>query len=174
MAGYLEFTGQGLQSLEKALEQKESQMAILGARMLLTPKRAAETAEKAKIDSSGEGSSLTSIANSASAGIKKALQIMADWEAVNGEISFELNTDFLPDTIDPAMLKELMAHHQAGLISYETYFDNLKRGELVDQSATADDEQEKIEAGTLNNVPPPTPKPDEGDKDDVTDDNADG
>jgi hypothetical protein len=44
-AGFLEFTGQGLTTFERAMDRDERLMAILGSRMLEAPKRVGETAE---------------------------------------------------------------------------------------------------------------------------------
>jgi hypothetical protein len=152
-AGFLEFKGDGLGSLERGIESKKEEMAILGARLLQSPKKAAETAEKAKIDTNAEGSVLSSVATSASSGIRKALEMLAGWEGITGEIIFELNKDFLPFEISPQLLTALMQQVQANLISYDTYFAALQRGELIDPEKTPEDEQDLIEDQVLANVP---------------------
>ncbi len=44
-AGFLEYTGQGSTTLERAMDRDERLMAILGARLLETQKRVGETSE---------------------------------------------------------------------------------------------------------------------------------
>src|SRR5206468_661127 len=58
-AGMLEFTGQGLQALEKALESKEKQMAVLGARLLEMQPRLQETAEAVRLRHNGDAATLS-------------------------------------------------------------------------------------------------------------------
>lgn len=148
-ASYLEFTGQGLATLEKNLERKESQMAILGARMLEVQKRAAEASETAAIHRTGENSILSGIAQSISLGLTKALQTFADWAGAGSIVSYELNRDFLPTPMDAQTLTALVAGWQNGAYSYDTLFENLQRGEIIAADNTAESEQAK-----KNNEPP--------------------
>lgn len=147
--GFLEFTGQGLASLEKNLSSKENHMAILGARMLETQKQAAEAAKTAHIHRSGEGSVLASMARSISEGLQIALQKLSDWAGGNGVVIFELNRDFLPMDADPAELTALMGLWQGGATSKETLFDNLQKREVIADSVTFEEEEEKI-MNTMN------------------------
>ena len=45
VAGFLEYSGHGLTTFERAMDRDERLMAILGARLLETQKRVGETAE---------------------------------------------------------------------------------------------------------------------------------
>ena len=57
-AGFLEYTGQGLTTFERAMDRDERLMAILGARLLETQKRVGEAAEAIELKQSGENSIL--------------------------------------------------------------------------------------------------------------------
>jgi hypothetical protein len=137
--GLLEFTGQGLEALEKRREVKEAQMAALGARMLAPEKRQAEAAETMAIRHSGEMSVLASLANAVSQGLTEALTIARDWLGLNGDVSVELNTDFMPVQMDPQKLTALMKAWQAGGIAFDDLIWNLQRGEIVREDRSADD-----------------------------------
>ena len=65
-AGYLEFTGQGLTSFERAMDRDERLMAVLGSRLLQDQKKVGETAEAIRLRQSGEDSALSVIATSVS------------------------------------------------------------------------------------------------------------
>lgn len=143
--GMLEFTGTGIQAIEKALERCEGQMAMLGARMLAPEKRMVEAAETAKIRVMGENSVLSSIAQSVSMGLTKALQLAAEWMAAGGEARVELNRDFLPVPMDPQTLTALMAAWMNGGISKRTLFENLQRGEVIEADRSFEDEEAEIE-----------------------------
>jgi len=65
-AGYLEFTGQGLTTFERAMGRDERLMAVLGSRLLHDQKKVGETAEAIRLRQSGEDSVLTAIATSVS------------------------------------------------------------------------------------------------------------
>lgn len=81
--GYLEFTGQGLQSLTDAATQKEDMMAKLGARLLMDDKKVAETAEAARIKASGQACVLAGIANSVSHSMTEVLKFMLQWTGLS-------------------------------------------------------------------------------------------
>lgn len=168
-AQYLEFTGQGLTTLKENLDRKESQMAVLGARMLAAEKKQAETATTAAIHRTGENSVLSSIAISISLALEQALTWFVEWAGGTGEVTYELNRDFLPVPMEPAALTALVSAWQAGAISTEDLFDNLQRGDVVDSTKTLEDQQTEIA-----NTPPPLPvgvadpnaPPDDEDEDD--------
>lgn len=149
-AEFLEFTGQGLGALEKAIDKKEQMMSALGSRMLSAEKRAVEAAETAMIHRSAENSVLSSLAFSASEALTKMLLIMGQWANINGEVTCELNQDFMPQDISPQLFNELTKAYLAGTISYETYFYNLKQGEIIKSDVSIDDERELREAQEPN------------------------
>lgn len=142
---YLEFQGQGLESLEKRIEKKEQQMAFLGARMLTPEKKSAETAETAQIHRMGEISVLSSLAGSVSASIEAALMFMAKWSGNDGEVSFALNKDFIGAAMTPQELEALLKAWQAGGIAFADLLENLKRGEIVRDDRTAEEIRSEVE-----------------------------
>lgn len=148
--GVMEFTGAGMESMEKGMDRAEQQMAALGARMLAPDKRQAEAAETAQIHRQGEISVLASMAMSISAGMTKALTWMRDWMRLGGDVSVELNTDYLPTEMSPQMLTALMQALQGGGISYETFFRQLQVGEIVAPDKTSDEELSEIQTGGIN------------------------
>jgi hypothetical protein len=144
-AGLLEFTGKGLETLEKRLAVKEQHMAALGARMLAEEKRQVETAETASIHRQGENSVLSSISQAISLGLSKALQICALWEGVNdSDVGVELNRDFAPARMTAQEMTALMATWQGGGISKQTLFTNFQKGEVIESDKTFDDEESEI------------------------------
>ena len=144
-AGYLEFTGQGLQALEKAVEEKRSIMAGLGASLLQTQKNGVESAESLRLRQNSEASVLVGAVLSVQEGITKALSIMAEWEGVSGDIKVELNTDFVDTKILPEELTALMGAWQSGAISHETFLHNMKKGEILPVEVTVEDEKDRID-----------------------------
>ena len=146
-AGMLEFTGQGLGALEKALESKERLMAVLGARMLEAEKAGVEASETLLLRSAGERSTLQSIAIVVGLAFTKILRWHAMWAGIKetSTISAELNSDFTAAPMTSAELTALMQAWQGGGISYETFYYNLQRGELTRPDITAEDERTLIE-----------------------------
>lgn len=148
-AKYIQCGESGFTALENAMDRKEEQMAALGARMIAPEKKQAEAAETAGIRRGGENSVLASIAGVISMQIEKALRMMADWAGLNAnEVTYALNKDYLPMAMDAATLTALMNAWQSGGISEQTLFECLQAGEIIDESVTFEDEQErKAESG---------------------------
>src|SRR6267154_2063444 len=78
-AGYLEFTGQGLTSFERAMDRDERLMAVLGSRLLQDQKKVGETAEAIRLRQSGEDSALSAIATSVSESLTQVLRWIYWW-----------------------------------------------------------------------------------------------
>lgn len=131
-AQYLEFKGDGLMSLERAVDQAERYMAKLGAQMLEDKKRVTETAEALQTRSSGETASLADIAISCSEAYTRALQIMAELvDEDPDKVQCTLNTDFEAGGMSSQDLLGLVTARKEGLMTKEDYAWNLMRGELV-------------------------------------------
>lgn len=130
-AGYLEFKGDGLQTLREALKDKEQRMAILGARMLAEDKRSSEAFGTVELKSAGERSILASISRSASDAIERCLNWMCEWVGAPQEAVFNLNTDFGAARMQPQMVTALLSAYQGEAMPLSVLFDNLQRGELI-------------------------------------------
>lgn len=130
--GYLEFTGQGLASLEKALAEKQSQLASLSARLIDNSTRGSEAAETVKLRYLSETSSLRSIVRSAQALLNKVYACIAFMEGLDStSVNITLNTDFLDGKLSAAELKAWVdAYLQRG-ISKEIFIHALKKGRAL-------------------------------------------
>ncbi len=159
-AYYLEFTGAGLGHIQKGMDSKERLMAILGARMLEETKKAQEAAETVRLRQSGEMSVLSRLSMSASEGFTKTMRRLLAWlspTAGDGsKASVAFNRDFAVDGMDPAALVAMMQQVQSGVMSWSTYFFNVKRAEMIPDDVTEEDEAAKIAAG-----PPAPDEPEE-------------
>lgn len=151
-ATFLEFTGQGLGELREAMREKESMMATLGARMLAPESKGIESAQTASIHRAGENSVLASISQSISISLTHILEWLRDWSKIVGEVSVELNRDFVPPTMTAQDLTALVQSWQAGAISFDTLFDNLKQNDIIAADKTVDDEKELIAMNPVNLV----------------------
>ena len=135
----LEYKGDGLAFMERALQSKEALMATLGARLLEAPKRAAETAETVKMRQYSDTSTLSSVARSISDGVEQAIKMACAWEGIDGPVSVELNQDFFDADMEPAFLAELVRTVQAGLLPVDDFILKLQQGEIIRQSLTIEE-----------------------------------
>ena len=150
-AGMLEYTGDGLGSLERLAETKENRMAALGARMIEQSKKAAETAEALRIKSSSDFSVLSMMAATFDLGMEQVLRWHAWWSGVDDvseQVSYQVNKDFFDTRLDPKEAQSLVQAWQSGAISHDTLFWNLQQGEWVESGRTLQEEIELINSGT--------------------------
>lgn len=144
-AGFLEFGGQGLGALATAMDDKKQEMASLGASLLQTDKKAAEAAETARINKSGDSNVIARIVSGAERGINNVLEIMSEWESINPEANtVELNRDFVDEGMDAQTITALVGAWQAGGISKETLVYNFQKKDFLEDNRTIEEEIDAI------------------------------
>lgn len=144
-AHFLEYNGQGLEgNLGRALDRKANQMAVLGAKMLETEKKTAESYATVAIRRQEETSILASIANSVSLAIQEMLRYIDLYYGGNSVIDYWLNTDYLPQPVDGNMVREMVAAWQAGAFSTAEFFDFMKAGEVIDSGKTLAEHEAEV------------------------------
>lgn len=149
--GMLEFTGQGLKPIADAIKEKEQKMAALGARLLETQGRSGvEAAETIRLRQSGEQGALHSIAATLSQALTKVLQWHAAWSGVTPDdvTRVDVNNDFYDADMPPLLFQALIGALQSELISYETFYYNLQKGDVARPGITADEERQLITANS--------------------------
>lgn len=151
--GYLEFTGQGIEAIAKALESLESQMAVIGARMLEEQKKAAEAADTVRMRYSGDTATLSSVADCVEQGMMKAIDWLGKWMGIEGKTEITLNRDFVSVKLDAQMLTALTQSLQSGSMSMDTFLYNLQVGEILPSGRTIDDEKKLISETGLQIAP---------------------
>ena len=157
-AGFLEFTGQGLTTFERAMDRDERLMAILGSRMLEEQKRVGETAEAIELRQSGENSVLMTLALSVSDSVSQVLRWIYWWNSTEASpetisedlVLLQLNTDFSAKGLGSDELTAIVAAWQAGAISRETMFDLFRRGEVLPPGRT---DAEEARLASANGAP---------------------
>ena len=154
-AGFLEFTGQGLTTFERAMDRDERLMAVLGSRLLEDQKKVGETAEAIQLRQGGENSILGNISTNVSESLTQVLRWAYWWnsteeipEAVtDSQALLELNTDFSMKGMTSLELTAVVAAWQAGAISQDTMLELFRKGEVLPDGRTNQDERELILVG---------------------------
>lgn len=151
--GMLEYAGTGLAHLEKRADAKAAMMVTLGARILASEKASTESSETHSIKRAGENSVLASLARTVSRQITQALVWLSAWAGIAGDISVELNVDFVPGEMTPQALTAWVSALQTGAISQQTFFEALQSGEAISPAISFEDEQDR-RAATQADTPP--------------------
>ena len=152
-AGFLEYTGQGLTTFERAMDRDERQMAILGARLLETQKRVGEAAEAIELRQSGENSILGSLAASVGHSLTQVLRWAYWWnstEALPEDVSrdqvlMELNTDFSTKGLAAPEIVAVVQAWQSGALSRDSMLELFRRGEVLPEGRTNEEEARLIQ-----------------------------
>jgi hypothetical protein len=161
-AGFLEFKGQGLSTFERAMDRDEKLMAVLGSRLLEGQKKVGEAAQAIELRQAGENSILSSLATSVSQSLTQVLRWIYWWNSIADspedvgpdKVLVELNTDFSTKGMDPQELSAIVAAWQAGAISRDTMTDLFRRGEVLPEGRT---DEEELRA--LSDFPVSKPSP---------------
>ena len=156
-AGYLEFTGHGLNTFEKAMDRDERLMSVLGSRLLETNKKVGESAEAIELRQSGEHSILSNIALSVSESVTQILRWAYWWNSTEAtpedvtteQVTFELNTDFSTKGLSAQEIQSIVGAWQAGAISRDTMTDLFRRGEVLPEGRTNQEEVKLVAASPM-------------------------
>jgi hypothetical protein len=147
-AGYLEFTGAGLSSIESQMDKKVNLMAVLGARLLEEQKKEAEAAETVKLRHAGSNSVLANIAMTVSEGLTRVLGWVAKWMGLpDDKVQLKLSTDYEVGGVDPTLLTAMMGAFQSGAISWLVWSHFLERHDVYPEGHTPEEEANQIAAG---------------------------
>lgn len=132
--------------LERALVEKEKQMAVLGANLFMD--QVASTATEALLRNTASNSTLTNVVVGCSDGMTQALNfadILAGGQG--GQCKYEYNTAFYNQAINPAEVVALTNAYQQGMISQDTYLKRLGAMEVLPVGKSVDDEIADIAKG---------------------------
>lgn len=169
-AGFLEYTGQGLTTFERAMDRDERLMAILGARLLETQKRVGETAEAIELRVSGENSILGALAACVSMSLTQVLRWAYWWNSTeampddvsNEDVVIELNTDYSTRGLTANEIVAIVQAWQTGALSRDSMLDIFRRGEVLPKGRTNEEEVRLIENGATTKDTKNTKEADHG------------
>ena len=151
-AGFLEFTGQGLTTFERAMDRDERLMAVLGTRMLEAQKRVGESADAIELRQSGENSVLSAVSISVSDSLTHVLRWVYWWnsteetpEAIGEDrVLVTVNSDFSTKGMASDEITAVVSAWQAGAISRDTMFELFRQGEVLPAGRTNQEERRLV------------------------------
>ena len=144
-AKYLEFSGQGLQSLEKALAEKQAMLASLSARLLDNSSKGSEATDAVKLRYLSETASLTTVVKTINIVLNKVYNIIAESNRESAKsVSIKLDTDFLTGTLGAAEMSSLFDGYLTGALDLSTLVFNLRRGQILDPSKSDEEIAEAV------------------------------
>lgn len=155
-AYYLEFLGQGLQSLEKAMTEKVGLMATISARLVDNSTRGSEAAETVRLRYMSESASLIHIIAAVENGVNVMYNMLAQLMR-EGPVTVKFSREILGNTITFKDVEVLFEAYLNGSVSKETLVYNLRRLDALDPNRT--DAQELADIKDPPPLPDPNKKP---------------
>jgi transposase len=126
------FDPKGASIVENNLKSLKDDLFTIGHSILLPEKPAPESPDTKVIRQAAENAILASLARNIGRKIEKALRDYALWaDPSNAELTYVLNTDFLPQQMTPQEHAELRNSWLAGAITHETFLYALRDGEIL-------------------------------------------
>ncbi len=130
----------------QAMLDKESQMAALGARLLISTGQV-KTATQQNSEDAAAHSVLTLCCNNVSKALTRALGWFATFQNLEGvDCEYEINTEFVIDALDAQTLVALLQLVQAGKMPESDLWTQLRQVGLIDAEKTDDDIREEIDS----------------------------
>lgn len=142
--GFREFSGAGMVTVANKLKHYEQTIGNLSVQFAQGTVDDM-SATQANIDQGNSTASLSHEVLTLSDEFTIILKIVADWSRVTSdEVSVQLNNDFMPSGMDANTLNALLQAYVGGAISYDTYYNNLAKGEITDPTKEPEEELEMI------------------------------
>lgn len=156
-AYYLEFQGQGLLSLEKAMTEKIGLMASLSARLVDSSAKGSEAAEAVRLRYVNEAASLIHIIGAIETGLVIVFNQLAKLRRDTGQVKITLQRDVLGNAITFSDMKVLFEAYLEGSITAETLIYNLRRLDALDPNR-----EDAVELAAIKQSKPVIPQPSGG------------
>lgn len=136
--GVIEFSGHGLGALERALTQKEHQIAALGGRVVgVMTNATAESADMTQMKERNENATLLTIATNVSDGLTECLYRLAIWSDIQEDrakkIEFKMSKDFLFEIGASREFRAIQSMYKDGVIPVEVLYDYLRRSGVISE-----------------------------------------
>lgn len=148
--GVIEFSGHGLGALERALSQKEHQIAALGGRVVgVMTNATAESADLTAMKDRNEKAVLLLITANISDGMTKCLKLLAKWSDVPdstvSKIEFKMSRDFLFEIGESREFRAIQAMYKDGLLPVDVFYDYMRRSGVISEELEMDEFKKLLE-----------------------------
>jgi hypothetical protein len=185
-AKILQFMGNGLETLENALNEDEQQMRVLGARLLMQGKgTAARSSGSDDMEADSHEATLQDVIESVSRGMETLIRDACEWLNVSGTVMVQLNRQFTSKRLGPRELRAIDAAMGRSIPVSAVYYIMKESGWIGEDMTLEEYEAEVREYLSLTSdkitdvvpkleAPKPTEKKEDKSKSDDEDDKTKG
>lgn len=138
-AYYLEFKGEGLTTLEKALQEKEAQLASLSSSIISRSIRGSESPDAIRLRMSSETASLYSVVTTTQTLLNKVYNLKSELEGNPRDVELIFPTQFVSGTITAEEIAKYSKVYLEGGMPVEDYVNILRRGGALSANRTDGD-----------------------------------
>ncbi|UTC29600.1 portal protein [Brevundimonas phage vB_BpoS-Bambus] len=142
--GILEFKGEGLKTLERALNEKEQQIAAIGGRMMPgASKSTSESNQQSAMREANEQSLLLNVITALEEGMTQVVRFWLMFRDVllsdTAKVRYEIDTTFLSTALDARAIRAVQQLVEAGLLTSEHVYEVWIKYGLIPSSETLDE-----------------------------------
>lgn len=143
---FLEFTGAGIEKQVEVIQKNYDRAVMFGAQLLADQGRAQESGEAKRVRMDSQHSTLKGVAMTSSSALEKALKNLAIWMGADpNKVQVTPNLDFFDQSLTGADVDAIVRGWVEGAYSWQTTFERLKKGNVIPDDRSADDERKLIE-----------------------------
>lgn len=139
----LQYDGKGISVLRELREDKREEIIALGFAYL--EKEGVETAEATRLRLAGGTAPLTRLANASVLCVHWTLETMHEFAQLGTPFVYDMDKNFIPESLSPQALKELFAVYMGGGMSRQVFLAQIQRGGMYPEGHTIEDEMELID-----------------------------
>jgi hypothetical protein len=148
--GILEFKGEGLKTLERALNEKEQQIAAIGGRLMPgMSKSTSESDNQSHLREANEQSLLLNIVSALEDGMTMLVRFWLMFRDLplrqTETLRYELDTTFLTTALDARSLRAIQQLYTGGLLPIEALYEVFVRNALIPGTMTLEDFTKKMD-----------------------------
>jgi hypothetical protein len=141
--GILEYKGEGLKALERALDTKQDQIAAIGGRLMPGAGKGSESPHESALRESSEQSLILNVIQAAEAGMSYVVRWWIMWRDVplsqSEDAQVSINLDFTSQAVDARELRAITLLHDEGKVPLEVLYNALLSSEYLDPETTIDE-----------------------------------
>lgn len=145
-AFYMEFEGQGLQSLETALEEKEKQLSSLSSSIVSRSISGSESPDAIRLRMSSETASLFSVVQTTQSLMNKVYNVKSELEGNPQDIELVYPTQFVSGQLSAEEVKKYSEIYLSGGMPLHDYVNILRRGGALSAGRSDEDVKAELQA----------------------------
>lgn len=146
--GILEYKGEGLKTLERALDTKEQQISAIGGRMLPGGRSVSESNNQTVVREANEQAVLLNVLCATEVGMAELVRWWLMWQDVplsqTEDLDYDVSKDFISNPAGAREMRAMQLMFEAGIITIEQLYDFLISADVISAETSFSDFQNQL------------------------------